>query len=142
MYFGEKEGIWEVGSFNIYKMLVHNYIDACSIIRKSVFDIIGHYDTNLPYQGHEDWDLWLSVINSPFDFYYLEEITFDYRVSNNSMIKSFDKKMLEDNIEYIQKKHFKLYVNAFMELLSKQKYIDKTFNNIIWLKNLKRKLKL
>ncbi|MCR9183589.1 MAG: glycosyltransferase, partial [Flavobacteriaceae bacterium] len=117
-YFGEKTGKWKVGEFDKYRMLEHNYIDACAIIRKSVFDIVGKYDTNLPYQGHEDWDFWLSCIENRIEFNYLEEITFDYRVTSNSMIKGFDKEMMKENILYIKKKHFSMYINAFSLIFS------------------------
>lgn len=116
MYFGEKEGIWKVGEFDKYKLLKHNYIDACAIIRKEIYDIVGLYDENLPYQGHEDWDFWIRVIDNSLQFYYLEEITFDYRVHSRSMIKSFDAKMLKANIHYIEQKHYKVYVIAFRKL--------------------------
>lgn len=116
MRFGEDNSLWNVGEFEIYKMLEHNYIDACAIIRKSVFDLVGGYDVNMPYQGHEDWDFWLSVITTPFQFYYLKDITFDYRVTSSSMIRSFNSEMLNENIEFIRKKHYKLYVESFLEL--------------------------
>jgi glycosyltransferase involved in cell wall biosynthesis len=114
MYFGEKEGLWKVGEFSKYKMMQYNYIDACAIIRKTVFDSIGGYDTNLPYQGHEDWDLWLSIIQSAFKFYYLESVSFDYRVSSTSMIKTFNHDMMSENINYIKKKHIMLRVKLFL----------------------------
>lgn len=115
-YFGEKEGFWKVGPFNKYKMLNHNYIDACAIIRKEVFDELGLYDTNMPYQGHEDWEFWLRVIKSKFLFYYIKEMAFDYRVTENSMIRSFSKEMVLKNENYIVKKHSDLYQKYYSEL--------------------------
>src|SRR5690606_22300433 len=43
MYFGEKQGVWKVGLFDKYRMLKHNYIDACAIVKKEVFENIGLY---------------------------------------------------------------------------------------------------
>ena len=116
MRFGDENVLWEVGDFDLYRILEHNYIDACAIIRKSVFDLVGNYDCNMPFQGHEDWDFWLSVLNTPYKFYYLKEITFDYRVSRNSMINSFNSEMINENVKFIRRKHFEIYVKSFLEL--------------------------
>ena len=142
LFFGERQGVWKVGHFEGYKMLEHNYIDACTLIRKSVFDTLGLYDDSMPHQGHEDWDLWLRVMGSNYTFHYLKEITFEYRVTHDSMIKSFDEKMLNENIDYIKKKHYKLYIKAFSELYNKSKLIKKNHKKDTFLKKVKRKLKL
>lgn len=128
-YFGDKDGLWEVGSFNHLKMLDENFIDACAVIKKSLFESTGGYDENLPHQGHEDWDFWLRVMKTTYNFYYLNEVTFDYRVSNGSMIKSFDVKMLKDNTGYIKQKHFDLYVEASKKLLKENSFLKKEIAN-------------
>ena len=138
-YFGEKTGIWKVGEFSRYKMLSHNYIDACAIIRKQIFDELGLYDEAMPHQGHEDWDFWLRVIAANHSFFYLEEVTFDYRVLASSMIRSFDKEMTLRNIDYIFKKHYKLYGTSFVELKKKHDRLVKEFNIPIFTK-IKRRL--
>lgn len=128
-YFGIEEGLWKVGPFDKYRLLKHNYIDACSLIKKEIFDNVGLYDQNLPHQGHEDWDLWLRIVASKHTFYYLEEVTFDYRVSNNSMIKGFNEKMLKENIKYIKLKHFDLYEDSFAELYNKYQNLKVKIEN-------------
>ncbi|GGG53152.1 glycosyltransferase family 2 protein [Bizionia arctica] len=125
MYFGEKDGLWNVGAFDEYKILRSNYIDACAVVRKSLFDSIGGYEEDLPHQGHEDWDFWLSVMKTEYRFHYLKEVTFDYRVSNNSMIKSFDKEMLEKNINFIKRKHYELYLKAYPNLFNENTRLKK-----------------
>jgi glycosyltransferase involved in cell wall biosynthesis len=139
-YFGEKTGEWYVGPFDKYRMLKHNYIDACALIRKSTLEEVNIFEENLPYQGHEDWDLWLKIIDADYDFLFTDEIGFDYRVSNDSMIKSFDDSMLNANIEFIKKKHYKLYANAMAELFVQNKKLRKDLNDTI-VNKIKRKLK-
>ena len=124
MRFGDQNNEWNVGGFDQYKLLAHNYIDACTIIRKSVFDTVGLYDTHMPYQGHEDWEFWLRVLESNYTFYYLSEVTFDYRVTGDSMIRSFTDAMLSANIAYIKNKHATLYFDAYDSLY--KKYIKKS----------------
>jgi glycosyltransferase involved in cell wall biosynthesis len=85
-YFGEKKGLWKVGPFNLQKMMISNYIDACALIRKSVFDKMGGYDAKMK-SGWEDWEFWVRISFENYSFFYLNEIFFDYRYSNKSMAR-------------------------------------------------------
>ena len=142
MYFGDKVGKWEVGMFDKFKMLHHNYIDACSIIKKEVFDEIGFYDTDMPYQGHEDWEFWLRMISSSFSFYYLNEITFDYRVSKGSMINQFNQNMISENISYIRRKHYKLYTDSYNKLYIKYLKLNEVLDKGVLIRILRRLKKI
>jgi len=127
-YFGSKQGLWKVGPFDIFKMLNENYIDACAVIRKDIFNDVGKYFEELPFQGHEDWDLWLSIIDSSYDFYYIEEITFKYRVSQNSMIHLFDDTMISKNYNFIKNRHRSLYSKHFSGLYQKYNELQQEIN--------------
>ncbi len=129
-YFGERTGIWNVGKFDILKLLRGNYIDACSIIKKEVFDLIGLYDIDIPFQGQEDWEFWLRVSASEYKFYYLNEITFDYRVEQKSMIRSYHREMRVKNENYIRSKHAQLYISVYKQLYdSNRKLLNRLDTN-------------
>jgi glycosyltransferase involved in cell wall biosynthesis len=113
-YFGERKGLWKVDDFNLKKMFIHNYIDACAIYKKELWEKIGGYDENIPYQGHEDWEFWLSLGSHNVIFYNLRKVTFKYFVSKNSMIRSFSDDMLFLNQDYIVKKHSKSIHNEYV----------------------------
>lgn len=115
IYFGDKTGDWIVGDFNLVKMASTNYIDACAIIRKEVFNTLGVYDTHMPYQGVEDWELWIRVTKSKFNFHYLNQSTFYYRVTSNSMIRSFEPKMTEAVMAYLYTKHFCFFISTLIK---------------------------
>ena len=87
-YFGQKKGRWIVGKFNLQKLMIANYIDACAMVRKSVFEELGGYDTQMKEikSGWEDWEMWLRIAFSGKQFYYLPQVGFKYRVSDESMI--------------------------------------------------------
>ncbi|MGB1307999.1 MAG: glycosyltransferase family 2 protein [Oceanihabitans sp.] len=116
MRFGDVNEEWIIGDFDAFKMLSHNYIDACALFRKSLLETIGGYEESLPHQGHEDWELWLRVMKTRYKFYYLNETTFDYRVLENSMINSFNKEMINLNVAYIKNKHSDLYIKYYTNL--------------------------
>jgi hypothetical protein len=130
-YFGEKTGLWKVKEYNLEKMLVHNYIDACAIYKKIVWDKVGGYDENMPYQGHEDWEFWLALGNINVKFYHLNNITFKYFVSNSSMIRSFTNEMVVLNQDYIVKKYSKLFHDCYCKVVSRRNNVEvKVFSKL------------
>jgi glycosyltransferase involved in cell wall biosynthesis len=68
-YFGDRTGVWEPGKFNMQRLMLSNYIDACALIRKSVLDKLGFYDTKMKYMGWEDWDMWLRIAFAGHKFF-------------------------------------------------------------------------
>jgi glycosyltransferase involved in cell wall biosynthesis len=85
-YFGEKGGRWNVPEFDLLPLLRMNFIDACALYRKSLWEEVGGYDEHMPWMGWEDWDFWLRVASHGGTFVHLSKIGFDYRVRNDSMI--------------------------------------------------------
>jgi len=136
-YFGEKNGLWNVGEFNKEKLLNTNFIDACTVFRKKDWEICGGYAEDMPFMGLEDWNFWLSLLKIDKKFYYLQEVCFYYRVSNNSMItllqnEPFKGKYLKSYIFY---KHIYLYadytdpISAHTKIKNLENYIEKLKND-------------
>ena len=105
--FGDEEGILKQGGYNLQKLMLTNYIDACAIYRREVWERTGGYDFRMPYQGIEDWAMWLNASFLSMKFHYLNKVVFDYRVLGNSMIRELRKNKIKGNanIEYLIKKH-------------------------------------
>jgi glycosyltransferase involved in cell wall biosynthesis len=127
-FFGQKQGIDHVGSFDIKRMIYMNYIDACAIYRKEVWEIVGGYDEKMPVQGWEDWDFWLMAAEKDYRFHYVPEVLFQYRILEDSMIKQLvlDKRF-PDLIDYINKKHTSFLYDSFREIY--QQYMISRFEN-------------
>lgn len=109
--FGEQQGIWRMPDFNGQQLLLGNYIDACAVFRKVVWENCGGYDPYIPEQlGFEDWDLWLGAAEQGWGFYHIGDVMFDYRVRRESMVSAC---RIPENrqklFEYICGKHFSLY---------------------------------
>jgi glycosyltransferase involved in cell wall biosynthesis len=83
-YFGANHGIWHQLDMVFPLMLKRNLIDACSIFRRSVWNVCNGYKSNMKY-GWEDWDFWLTAYENSCIFFHLQEPLFYYRVSFNSM---------------------------------------------------------
>lgn len=128
-YYGEKSGIWEVGPFDLNRMLAHNYIDACAIYKKSLWEQVGGYDENMPHQGHEDWSFWIALISIKVKFYYLRKTTFKYYVSSKSMINNFTEDMVLENQDYIISKYSRLYHAHYRTSFKYRRELRESFLN-------------
>ncbi len=104
-YFGDREGVLKPKAFNLQRLMLGNYIDACAVIRKSSLEAVGYYD-NMKIMGYEDWDLWLRMAFGGYKFFYIDEVLFEYRVSKNSMMRTLNADIKKQNeIErYLMKK--------------------------------------
>ena len=115
-YFGERKGPWKVPQYDFKKMLVDNFIDACAIYRRELWEEVGGYDVNMPFQGNEDWEFWLALGVLNVKFYHLNKITFKYFVSKKSMIRSFSQEMHIANNDYIFKKYSRHYRRQYLDI--------------------------
>jgi glycosyltransferase involved in cell wall biosynthesis len=85
-YFGERSGRWHVQEFNLLSLIRMNFIDACALYRKKLWEQLGGYDEQAVCMGLEDWDFWLRVAWHGGNFVHLPKIGFDYRVRRDSLI--------------------------------------------------------
>lgn len=143
--FGNKEELWQVKPFNWQDMVLNNYIDACAAFRKSVWEMLGGYDTHMPVMGFEDWDFWLRIANKGFSFAYVDEVFFDYRVRDNSMLQQGwkDRPII---IDYIFNKNELKAVGELRSALIENEILklEPSLNQILRIltKKVKRRLKL
>jgi glycosyltransferase involved in cell wall biosynthesis len=84
-YFGEELGRWRVGAFDLRRLVKGNYIDACALYRRAIWESVGGYDEAMPWMGWEDWDFWLRVALRGWGFQHLDGVAFDYRVRSGQM---------------------------------------------------------
>jgi glycosyltransferase involved in cell wall biosynthesis len=107
-YFGELTGrAFDIGGeFDLRRLLQDNYIDACTVLRRSAFEATGGYDSKMPTPGYEDWDLWLTLAARGHRFYFVDEELFDYRIRHDSMIhNALAKDEFPRVFEYLCEKH-------------------------------------
>ncbi len=110
-FFGEdiKEREFVCHEFDGEKLFVENYIDACAVYRKSVWGAVGGYDEKLT--SLEDWEFWINCYIKGFNFRFLNEQLYDYRIKGSSMISETSNKKTAEIVNYIIAKHS----NAFRE---------------------------
>src|ERR1043166_5298095 len=84
-YLGERTGRSRVQEFNLLSMIRGNFIDACALFRKKLWEEVGGYDEQMPWTGWEDWDFWLRVAYRQGAFVHLARVGFDHRVRTDSV---------------------------------------------------------
>lgn len=107
-------GVQKIPDFNLSWLVNHNYIDACAVFRKSVWEECGPYDMNMPFGCYEDWDFWLSVAKKGYKFHHVPEVLFDYRVrpiSLSTAARSEEKSKVV--CRYIASKHAALFPKEY-----------------------------
>jgi glycosyltransferase involved in cell wall biosynthesis len=111
--FGQRNDRWITGAFDTDQLLCCNYIHASALYRRSVWEQNHGYDGTMPVQGFEDWDFWLGALEHGWQFAYVPEIFFEYRIAGGSMITRT--RGFENQIEeFIALKHAHLYRNAWV----------------------------
>ena len=94
-YFGDRTGPWHVPEFNLLSMIRGNFIDACALFRKKLWEEVGGYDEQMPWTGWEDWDFWLRVAYRQGTFVHLPKVGFDHRVRSESVRPLADEHRLD-----------------------------------------------
>ena len=117
-FFGEDipERRFHVHDFDGSQLFLGNYIDNCAVYRRSVWEQIGGYDEQMPYQGNEDWEFWLHSYLSGFRFKFIDKELFEYRISSNSLVASVTRKRTEAILNYMMIKHIDQYREQLHQL--------------------------
>jgi glycosyltransferase involved in cell wall biosynthesis len=119
-FFGMRTELDEVAEFDLDEILTFNYIDACAVFRKQVWDDCGGYDKAV--SPLEDWDLWIGAAEKGWRFHRLPQVTFEYRVRPESLLsKVDDAEFLDRLLEYIMTKHYEIYKPRLVKQLAKMK---------------------
>ncbi|MDX1977644.1 MAG: glycosyltransferase [Pseudanabaenaceae cyanobacterium bins.68] len=123
-FFGEAIGRWELPEFDLFRLMLSNYIDACAIFRKSIWQECGGYDEQIPDRlGYEDWEFWLRVGQRGWKFHHINQVMYDYRVRSDSMVQACktpeNQKRL---VHYITDKHRRLYEQYLPEVVADKEY--------------------
>ncbi len=85
-FFDADNKIVNLKKATVFNMLIQNRIFSASFFRKSKFLEIGGFNSNLEI-GCEDWDFWLSIIESGAKVYQIPEVLFFWRKSENIRTK-------------------------------------------------------
>lgn len=112
-YFGARKGIMKNGQYSLEKMLVSNRIVSAAFFQKSDWEKCGGFSEEFKY-GLEDWDLWLSIIESGKKVVKIPDSCFYYRIypkpcESRSGKRNSDRSKALNSVLSIYKRHHRLY---------------------------------
>lgn len=114
--FGLHNGVKSIPEFDLPALLWSNYIDACAVYRREIWEQCGGYDSGALVW--EDWDFWISTAERGWRFHRLPEVVFEYRVRPNSMLRKAGSEGVRRNIrEHIYRKHNQVFAKNLPEIL-------------------------
>jgi len=134
--FGEKKGVWTFPPFDSRKLLIENFVEACSVFRKKIWEECNGYDPAMVI-GYEDWDFWISAMEKGWKFHLIKEALFDYRVRKDSMAAGC--KVPENHrqvISYICQKHRDTFSGNLSALIAdireRESFIQQVYEGNGW----------
>jgi glycosyltransferase involved in cell wall biosynthesis len=77
--FGDEEWEWKPERCDLPALLWEDTVLTASLVRREAVVAVGGYDTQMPVQGLEDWDLWLTLVERGYRGIILREVLFNYR---------------------------------------------------------------
>jgi glycosyltransferase involved in cell wall biosynthesis len=105
--FGIRSGRATIPEFNLEALLQSNFIDACAVYRREIWQSCRGYDAGAAVL--EDWEFWIAVAKRGWRFYRLPDVTFEYRVRPDSMLAKAGQDVHSSSRDYIVRKHHVLY---------------------------------
>lgn len=117
---------WVTHDFDMEQMLICNYIDMCSMVRRTAWNEVGGFDENRIIMGYADWEFWIRIGKTKWKFYYANETLYDYRISTDSLItRDAAADMYTKVLQYVYNKHLDLVVKYLMKDRYKELYDNK-----------------
>jgi glycosyltransferase involved in cell wall biosynthesis len=86
--FGAESWTWRQDRCDLPALLRECVVLTASPVRREAVLAVGGYDTSIfggRYQGHEDWDLWISLVERGYRGTIVPEVLFQYRRRPGSM---------------------------------------------------------
>jgi len=77
--FGAEEFEWKPQRCDLPALLWEDTVLTASLLRREAIAAVGGYDAQMPIQGAEDWDLWLTLVERGYRGTILPEVLFNYR---------------------------------------------------------------
>lgn len=104
-----------VPEFDLPTLLWSNTIDACAVYRREIWETCGGYDAGA--LAWEDWDFWISAAERGWRFHRLPDVTFEYRVRPNSMLRNAESEGIRRKVrEHIYRKHQQIFAKHLAEI--------------------------
>ena len=116
-YFEHSEKVWPTFTPEPPLILYHNTVNTSALVyRRTAFIKYGKNDTTMAFQGLEDYDSVISLLETGNSGVILPEVLFKYRVRKDSMIRDISKTKKILLHQHITDKHKQFYATFAAEV--------------------------
>jgi glycosyltransferase involved in cell wall biosynthesis len=77
--FGDEAWDWKPERCDLPALLCEDTVCTAAIVRRDAVLAVGGFDTQIPIQGAEDWELWLTLVERGYRGAILPDVLFNYR---------------------------------------------------------------
>lgn len=139
---GSNHQTFKPAKFDLKIMIAENYIDNCAVLRKTAWEDVGGIDPARVVMSHADWDLWMRIGAKGWEFHYVDEVLFDYRIRKDSLVTrvagSEKRKQMRD---YVLTKNLDIVMDNYHQLLQVYQEVTRNAFRYMIKKMVKRVLK-
>lgn len=120
--FGIQSGTWPATLRCDLAALLHDdTVHTAALVRREAVLAAGGYDERMPAQGDEDWDLWISLVERGARGRILDDVLFDYRRREGSMLQHCQRPAVHrSQHDYLVEKHADAYRTHWREVVTAQ----------------------
>ncbi|HOG82077.1 MAG: putative glycosyltransferase EpsE [Deltaproteobacteria bacterium ADurb.Bin022] len=119
--FGTSDALWKQDTCDLPTLLSECTVMTPALVRADAVRSVGGYDTQMPDQGDEDWDLWISLAERGYRGTIIPEILFYYRRRPGSMCEVCTTGETHLRlVRYIMGKHRESYQKHFTAVLNRK----------------------
>jgi glycosyltransferase involved in cell wall biosynthesis len=118
-YFEGSRNVWPTFNPEPPLILYHNLVNSAAVVyKRDVFLAAGKNDVNMTFQGFEDYDTVISVLEKGYKGVVIPEILFYYRVRPDSMVRGISTIKKLAIAQYISEKHKEFYGTFATEIFN------------------------
>lgn len=125
-YFGATHETHVQEAFSLERQWLMNQVAVTALIRKAVFAECGAYDVHLSLLGLEDWEFYIRVGLSAWEFKKIPHLFFKARSHANSRTYQVANAHAASIKEYVYQKHQETFVKSYHALFYQKKQLLET----------------
>lgn len=117
-YFGDKKGKWHLLPYSFEQLISENCLPNTSLFRRTDYDKTKGYNPDLVI--NEDWEFWISLLETGGNVYKIPKTYFYYRKHGDSLITNNEDKGRETTL-----KIYELHKETYDKVLEHPLYISR-----------------
>ncbi|HEX3624933.1 MAG TPA: glycosyltransferase [Verrucomicrobiae bacterium] len=85
IHFGARNGLVQAAEYDFAEICKNNRLNYCSLYRREAWETVGGYQTDMLWQGYEDWNFWIGCGERGFKAKRIPLPLLFYRIKDSSM---------------------------------------------------------